>query len=57
MFEGGLIVLPTIASWLAAYEEEIVHFPNTHHDDQVDSTTQFLEWARKRMENVQIVHT
>lgn len=43
--EGGHVLLPRDAPWLDTYLNEILAFPNGHHDDQVDSTSQFLNWA------------
>jgi predicted phage terminase large subunit-like protein len=40
--EAGMVVLPKEAPWLAEYEKEMAGFPNAKHDDQVDSTSQFL---------------
>lgn len=48
MVEAGKVFLPQQASWLTDYEMEMLTFPNAPHDDQVDSTTQFLEWTRLR---------
>lgn len=48
MFEAGQIYLPEKAIWLADYEKELLGFPNAKHDDQVDSTSQYLKWARKK---------
>jgi predicted phage terminase large subunit-like protein len=48
MFEAGQIYLPERAVWLADYEKELVAFPNGKNDDQVDSTSQYLKWARKK---------
>lgn len=45
LIEAGRVLLPNEAPWLAAFESEIGGFPNTRHDDQVDSMTQFLNWA------------
>ncbi len=47
MFQAGEVFLPHRANWLADYEAEIMQFPNAKHDDQVDSTSQYLNWARK----------
>lgn len=47
MFEAGEVWLPKSAPWLTDYENEILSFPNGD-DDQVDSTSQYLTWARKR---------
>ena len=44
-FEAGLVWLPEHAAWLADYERELLTFPMSVHDDQVDSTSQFLGWA------------
>ncbi|MEQ8503879.1 MAG: phage terminase large subunit [Rhodospirillales bacterium] len=44
--EGGRVALPQEALWLADFERECSAFPNGVHDDQVDSLSQFLEWAR-----------
>ena len=46
--EAGKVALPTQAPWLTDFEMELMTFPNAPHDDQVDSTTQFLAWAKKR---------
>jgi len=46
VFESGRVVLPEAAPWLAEFEKEILAFPNGRHDDQADSTVQFLlNWA------------
>lgn len=45
--EAGLCVLPDQAPWLDAYRSEFKVFPYGRHDDQVDSTVQFLEFARE----------
>jgi predicted phage terminase large subunit-like protein len=46
-FEGGFVHLPKEAPWLAAFESELLGFPNTKNDDQVDTVTQYLNWARR----------
>ena len=43
-FEQGEVILPERAAWLDEYVREITGFPGTKHDDQVDSTTQALEF-------------
>ena len=45
-FEGGLVLLPRQAHWLADYVTEITSFPGSRHDDQVDSTSQALDHMR-----------
>ncbi len=48
LFEAGKVFLPEYAPWLADYESELLAFPSTSHDDQTDSTSQFLQWAKSR---------
>lgn len=48
-FEAGEVVLPREAPWLATYLEEILGFPNVAHDDQVDSTSQALNWLSRKI--------
>jgi len=43
-FEAGHVHLPSAAPWLDEYVREITGFPGTKHDDQVDSTSQALEF-------------
>nr|WP_237487455.1 phage terminase large subunit [Parapontixanthobacter aurantiacus] len=43
MFETGQVLLPREADWLAVYQHELLGFPNTRHDDQVDSTSMALD--------------
>jgi predicted phage terminase large subunit-like protein len=45
-FENGFVQLPRSAPWLADYTAELTGFPGTRYDDQVDSTTQFLDYIR-----------
>jgi predicted phage terminase large subunit-like protein len=44
-FEAGQVHLPKDASWLGDFLHEILAFPNSRHDDQTDSVSQFLNWA------------
>jgi len=41
-FESGRVLLPQTAPWLDDYLTELIGFPGSRHDDQVDSTTQAL---------------
>jgi len=43
---NGFVYLPTEAAWLPAYLHELTTFPNGKHDDQADSTSQALDWAK-----------
>jgi predicted phage terminase large subunit-like protein len=47
MFESGKIAFPKKQKWLEDLESELFTFPNSVHDDQVDSITQFLDWYKK----------
>jgi len=47
MIENGFVYIPQDAPWLAEYLHEMTVFPNGKHDDQVDSTAQFLDWVKK----------
>ena len=38
--------IPETAPWLAEYLHEMTVFPNGKHDDQADSTAQFLDWYK-----------
>ncbi len=44
LFEQGQILLFKNAGWLMDYERELLSFPNGAHDDQVDSTSQYLSY-------------
>ena len=46
-FENGRVVLPDRAPWLDDYITELIGFPGVKHDDQVDSTTQALDYLRE----------
>lgn len=48
--EAGNVYLPERAEWLADYEIEVGHFPNSGTKDQADSTSQFLRWWRTQRE-------
>src|SRR3984893_8010179 len=47
IIENGFVHLPDAAPWLAEYLHEMTVFPKGKHDDQVDSTAQFLDWFKK----------
>lgn len=46
LIESGSVYLPEKAEWLREYINELTVFPNGKHDDQVDSTSQALDWMR-----------
>ena len=43
--EGQFVLFPEKAHWLDAYLLELISFPNSKHDDQVDSTVHALAWS------------
>jgi predicted phage terminase large subunit-like protein len=47
IIEEGRVFLPASAPWLEDYVYELCGFPGLKHDDQVDSTSQFLAWWRE----------
>jgi predicted phage terminase large subunit-like protein len=47
LIENGFVYIPETAPWLAEYVHEMTVFPNGKHDDQVDSTAQFLDWFKR----------
>jgi len=50
LFESGRIYIPIPEEkkWVESFVNELVEFPNGEFDDAVDSTTQFLEYAKNR---------
>lgn len=46
-FENGFVHVPEKADWLAVYMHELTTFPRSKHDDQVDSTSQALDWMKQ----------
>lgn len=49
--ENGSFLLPKSATWLTDYENELLRFPNTKYDNQVDATTMILEFLDKNSIN------
>jgi predicted phage terminase large subunit-like protein len=47
LFEAGRVLLPVSAPWLDEYVREVTSFPGSKYDDQVDSTTQALDYLKK----------
>ena len=47
LIEAGNVYIPESATWLANFEDELLNFPAGAHDDQVDSMTQALNFARQ----------
>jgi hypothetical protein len=47
LIENGFVYIPETAPWLDKYLHELTVFPKGKHDDQVDSTAQFLDWFKR----------
>ena len=44
MIEGGFVLFPKRADWLDTYLSELLSFPSSSYNDQVDSTVYALAW-------------
>lgn len=44
VIEGGFVLFPKTADWLDTYLTELLSFPSSNYDDQVDSTVYALAW-------------
>jgi predicted phage terminase large subunit-like protein len=51
-FEAGRVLLPVEAPWLADFESELMSFPNSRYDDQVDALMLFLDWFSQNEPNI-----
>jgi len=49
IIENGQVYLPEKAEWLDPYIRELTTFPKGKYDDQTDSTSQALEWMKRRL--------
>lgn len=45
--EAGAVHLPTRAGWLEEFKKELLSFPRSKHDDQIDALSQALQRAFK----------
>ena len=54
--ENGFVCLPREASWLAEYVHELTTFPKSKYDDQVDSTSQALDWIKRALSSSHVLH-
>jgi len=54
LFANGSIVLPRQAAWLADYLAELTGFPGAKFDDQVDSTTQALQFLKEGADKAEV---
>ena len=55
MVEAGLVSVPAEAEWLPEFEGEVFAFPLSTFADQIDSMTQFLNWARTSSVSIEAV--
>jgi len=44
-FEAGDVLAPESAPWLGEFETELLAFPKSRHDDQVDAIAHYLRWS------------
>jgi len=49
MIESGRVFIPAEADWRPDFQHELVNFPKGKYDDQVDSFSQFLNWAKRSL--------
>lgn len=47
LIEGGRLFIRPHTPWLTEFETEVLSFPATKHDDQVDALSQLLNWWQK----------
>ena len=47
--------IPQHAPWLPDYVAELTTFPRSRYADQVDSTTQALEWIKQMLQEPGII--
>ncbi len=50
--EAGHVHIPRRAPWLDEFRKEMRTFPQSAHDDQIDSVSQFLKWIDDRKRNI-----
>lgn len=48
MIMAGRLFLPDRAHWLGDFTGELLGFPSSRHDDQVDALSQLLIWVQER---------
>ena len=46
MIQSGRLFLPERAHWLGDFTSELLGFPSSRHDDQVDALSQLLRWVQ-----------
>jgi len=53
--ENGFVHIPMQADWLAPYLHEMAVFDKGKYDDQVDSTSQALDWSKQGMDCLGVI--
>ena len=48
MIQAGRLFLPERAHWLGDFTGEVLGFPSSRHDDQVDALSQLLLWVQEK---------
>jgi predicted phage terminase large subunit-like protein len=51
MIEGGRVYLPASAPWIQPFKRELLTFPDSSNDDQIDALSQLLNWVHQRSQN------
>jgi predicted phage terminase large subunit-like protein len=49
LFECGRVLIPENIFWKNEYEQELLSFPNSTNDDQVDSSSQYLNYMMSNL--------
>ncbi len=52
--EYGEFALPVESPWLDDFVRECLAFPNSTHDDQADSMSQFIDWQKRSLSQAAI---
>ena len=52
MMAAGYVWVPRQASWLPDLKRELLQFPHSTYDDQMDSISQYLGWDGHIMEDL-----
>ncbi len=53
-FEAGKILIKENASWKLEFEQELLCFPHSSNDDQVDALSQALEYLQRHSKNLNL---
>lgn len=53
MVEASQLLLPADAHWKDVFLHELLAFPNSRHDDQIDALAQLLDWVRRQWQHTE----